>query len=658
MPILKAIRDAISRKGYWGLLPTGLPSTKYNWNQTDFLRANEISLYVNRAIEKRAEKVGQIQFVLKRGDKEITKDPRLDVLYKPNSLFTGAEFWALYQKYKDLTGEAYILMVRGGELFSGSKVTELHLLRPDLVQHKYDPDTGEIVKFIYRPDSGNQKEYEAKDVIYSFRPDPLNPIRGASLLRAGARAIETERQLSEYHVNVLKNGGKVDSVFKFKATLTANQLKELKQNYQEEYAGAKQAGKPLFLGGEADYQRMGLDPAELGYLETKGVTLNDILILTGVPKSVLASVDDVKFDNADASWKIFLRETIKPLLTDLTTKLDLTLFGDSQELDLSFVDPTPEDTKAIIEKVKAGHEVNALTINEKREMLGFDPLPDGDIILVPFSSTTLDSVINPPEPEPQEDPLENKAIKGPHPLHDPYIRQKYGELYIKKADRREQQFLRLVKRYFQGQEQRLTEKLKVTRTFRKKGLMDELFDSNLEIKLGVEEFLPFLADVLRESGSDAMKLVGSTPIFVLPDHVASWMEKRAQFFVKSINETTFDKLKSEFSQSLETGEGRDQLVKRIQETYGNINKSRAETIARTEIQSASQKGAFEGYKQAGLRTKIWVATLDHRTRHAHSAADGQEVPLDMPFTVGGEALMYPGDPNGSADNTINCRCSV
>jgi hypothetical protein len=28
----------------------------------------------------------------------------------------------------------------------------------------------------------------------------------------------------------------------------------------------------------------------------------------------------------------------------------------------------------------------------------------------------------------------------------------------------------------------------------------------------------------------------------------------------------------------------------------------------------------------------------------------------MPFVVGGEELMYPRDPNGSAENTINCSC--
>jgi len=52
----------------------------------------------------------------------------------------------------------------------------------------------------------------------------------------------------------------------------------------------------------------------------------------------------------------------------------------------------------------------------------------------------------------------------------------------------------------------------------------------------------------------------------------------------------------------------------------------------------------------------WNAVGDDRTRPDHMDATGQEVAPGEPFTVGGELLMYPGDPNGSDEQTINCRC--
>jgi hypothetical protein len=57
-------------------------------------------------------------------------------------------------------------------------------------------------------------------------------------------------------------------------------------------------------------------------------------------------------------------------------------------------------------------------------------------------------------------------------------------------------------------------------------------------------------------------------------------------------------------------------------------------------------------------SKRWQATGDDRTRPSHLEADGQQVPINEPFEVGGSALMHPGDPNGPPDLIINCRCTM
>lgn len=85
-------------------------------------------------------------------------------------------------------------------------------------------------------------------------------------------------------------------------------------------------------------------------------------------------------------------------------------------------------------------------------------------------------------------------------------------------------------------------------------------------------------------------------------------------------------------------------------------------IARTEttrVESHARWSVGKQAEKAGLKVvKEWIATSDHRTRDAHMEANGQRVGMDEPFIVGGEELMYPGDPNGSPENVINCRCTV
>jgi uncharacterized protein with gpF-like domain len=92
--------------------------------------------------------------------------------------------------------------------------------------------------------------------------------------------------------------------------------------------------------------------------------------------------------------------------------------------------------------------------------------------------------------------------------------------------------------------------------------------------------------------------------------------------------------------------------------------ARAERIFRTEVMrvqsiaaQARMKSNEAAIRRAGwVLGKRWLSTIDKRARISHIAAMGQERAVDEPFDVGGEALMYPRDPVGTAANTINCRC--
>ena len=53
--------------------------------------------------------------------------------------------------------------------------------------------------------------------------------------------------------------------------------------------------------------------------------------------------------------------------------------------------------------------------------------------------------------------------------------------------------------------------------------------------------------------------------------------------------------------------------------------------------------------------KVWIATLDNRTRDSHAMLDGTSVPLDDVFDNG---LERPRDPNGIPSEICNCRCSL
>lgn len=654
---VKRVGQIVTAKRFYGSVLNVLDRDNLKLDTGDFLNVEDLSLYTSRALDKRAEKVSEIKFILKNKNGEvIEKNDLLDILNYPNRLFTRSQFYKLYQKYMDLTGYAYFWLEPSGRIFEKGKIEQLHLLRPDWVETVWDEnEPNKPREYIYKQPSSDEIHYPAEQIVRIVNPDPKNQLKGQSLLQAGLRAIDTENQISEYHRRVIRNGGKVEGMLVFKTQrLTKQQLEEQEDIYNEKIAGARKSGRPLFLGGDIEYKKLGLSPDELSFLETKKTTLDDIVILTGVPKTILASMDDIKFDNADASIRIFLRETIKPLLQLLADSFD-NVFPD--DLILSFEDPTPENREQILKETDTLVKGSVMTINEGRERQGLDPIEGGDTILVPFNMVPLDKIdrSEPPAQPPSETPQADEGQKTAHPLKDPFIRRRYWKVWNLRVEKREERFKKDIERYFHEQRDRLIEKVKPLQMGITKGLLDDSFDKTIEVALAKETFLPLLQQILEEAGIDAKDFIGSEYDFLITSEIRSWLEGKADIFADSITETTFNKLQREFEISFDQGESRQDLVKRIETTYGDISKSRAATIARTEVLGVSQKGTFEGYKQANSPIKIWVSVLDSATRDSHISLDGEERPMDVPFSNG---LMYPGEAGGPPSEVINCRCTI
>jgi hypothetical protein len=105
-----------------------------------------------------------------------------------------------------------------------------------------------------------------------------------------------------------------------------------------------------------------------------------------------------------------------------------------------------------------------------------------------------------------------------------------------------------------------------------------------------------------------------------------------------------------------------ETARQLQEVIAGNALWQSAMLARTDLIATSNAASLEGAMSLGEEApgyKIWLATSDERTRDTHAEADGQAVPTDQPFSVGGSLMMYPGDPDGGSDSeTINCRCTI
>jgi SPP1 gp7 family putative phage head morphogenesis protein len=116
------------------------------------------------------------------------------------------------------------------------------------------------------------------------------------------------------------------------------------------------------------------------------------------------------------------------------------------------------------------------------------------------------------------------------------------------------------------------------------------------------------------------------------------------------------------TQGIIQGDSIPALARRIAEKTAFHNRKATERYARTAMTGAQNAGRMEMLHEAqemgiGVK-KVWLATLDSRTRDAHAKLDGQEAEVDEPFKSEFGDIMYPGDPAANPANTWNCRCTL
>jgi len=225
----------------------------------------------------------------------------------------------------------------------------------------------------------------------------------------------------------------------------------------------------------------------------------------------------------------------------------------------------------------------------------------------------------------------------------------------------EDKAVRALKKFFQGQQQRVLEAFdESTKSLNKAIEIGPIMDFSKENKLLFNTLEP----VWLAGSFNGFEVANTAFEFGL-----SWDVVRDEFLLavdefglekaELINGASRDELKKLISKGIDAGDSNLQIRDSITDLYSQYKSTRAITIARTETHMATVTGTFSTYEAAGIQQKEWLTTIDGREREWHETMAGQIKPIDQPFVSGqGNELMFPGDPSAPADEVINCRCAL
>lgn len=356
------------------------------------------NVLVKRCIWEVAKSMASIPRCLYSGKKEIESEnnPLIKLIEKPNAWQSAPEMWAAHYAFWLLSGDCYL----EGTGPDGAPPLELFTHRPDKVAI-IPGANGQVQAYEYK--AGGRSHTWKMDpnsnrgpILHTKTFNPLDDWLGLSFLESAAFSVDQHNAASVHNKALLENSGRPPGALVYKPDgmtpqLTADQYAKLRKEIDEKISGPENAGYiPVFSGG-LEWQEMGLTPVELNWLEGKDSTARDICMAFGVPPQIVGIPGTQTFANYEEARLSFYEETIIPLLMLHTEALNNWLvptFDPSWHLELD-----KDEVPALApRRAKVWEQVQTsdfLTINEKREKLGYSPVDGGEVLFVEASKMPL-----------------------------------------------------------------------------------------------------------------------------------------------------------------------------------------------------------------------------------------------------------------------------
>lgn len=680
------------------------------WNSWDVQRATckgfRSNTYVYACIRKwmLSVSVVPLKVYVKNAEglwEEAPMHPLQKLLDNPNPYIDLPRMVRIMTAHMQLTGNGLWSKVRDAKKLP----TELWPINPDSIRPV--PSEDDYISHYQPVWRTTPKRIEVEDIVHFQLEDPACPFWGVGPLQAAARAVDTDNASVDWNKTAMDNRAVPDGVLSFKGPIAKDQY-EIARERLKERLGKKNARDFLIMNQEVSWQSLGLTPIEMDFTNSRKFTREEMASVFGVPPILVGISDNAPLSNENikAASRMFWKDMVLPFLDSIRATLNLQLtteFGDPQTLtidyDITGVEALQDDITA---KVTAAQGLWAMGVpfnelNDRLE-LGFDPIEGGDtgyispnLWPVNAAEQAVARILNQPDAaNPQASGEEGAVTEEESPSGDSDAEQVQASNAVTMYTKSALKNLVDIGRAMRVEEWKVLERQRepfdiwgarlfaaaltnegndAANTYlRSNGNEAETLDT-VDGKVWEKDLPTFYKKVISDFGErtnerfekSLKKKAGySHKAFdITSAAIVAWIEATAAKRATLIAETSKEEVARVIRQGVLAGLSVDKIAMAIRVFYTERKAARAMLIARTEVVAASNYGSWQGAKQTSVpMIRTWLATSDDRTREAHADADGQTTGMEGTFNVDGQSLSYPGDPVGSADNVINCRCGV
>lgn len=641
---------------------------------------------VHACISMTAKSASSVNWVLMQGDKELDTHELLMRLARPNQYESGQRFFENVVINYRTAGNAYIYRNSG---IDTAPPSSLYWLRSDRVTVIKSGDWKNPIGG-YEYSAGAKPDFIKEPLVLHLKePNPGDDWYGLSPIESAAHEIDTWNESVNWNMKLLQNDMRIPGIVTGNSNMDLDKFKEM---WRERYQGSENAGVPLFLDGQdIKWESITGTAKDSDWNEGQKRVLRSICSIFGVPSQLLGDTEASTYANYQEARKAFYLETVLPLLDFLRDELNawlVPLYGSGLRLDYDRdkIEALQED-----QGKKYGYLETSrfLTVNEKRAAVGYEDIPEGDVVMVGMGEMTLADAVAAPGDLSGGDEDEDAEVVDNQAEEDEEAVAKFRALphrkslgsfwrgeterkalwrnFERRVTQKEKAFLREMRSFLAKQGESVVAKAAAGETSAEamlnrteaeksyvgafKSRYTKLFATALAAGRRMTE-----GKLYEFDGDDKADATGITPA------LRAKLEKLIEEAAKVITDETIteiqDVLRAATGTNLTTQEVANALKDKLVDQMSPV---RARRIARTETGMLENFGSVEGFKENEfVNRKGWLCSFVEDSRDSHKDADGQEVGIDEEFLVGGERMAYPLDRSGgaSAGNVINCLCAI
>lgn len=312
------------------------------------------------------------------------------LLKKPNAFQNRIQFFECWLNSKLCHGNAVSLKIRN----SRGDITELRLLD----WNKVTPLVADDGSVFYQINPDKMAGLEstvtvpAREIIHDRFNCLFHPLIGLSPIFAAGLAAMQGQHIQENSAFFFRNGSKPSGVIEVPGSLTAENARKIKENWDTGYSG-ENAGKTAILSNGAKYNPSAVTAVDAQMVEQLSMSGQVCCSAFHVPAYKVGIGSLPSYDNIEALEQQYYSQCLQSLIESIELLLDEATDLDSNsgvEFDVDAL--LRMDSERRIKTLGEAVKNTIKTPNEARRSENLPPLPGGDALYLQQQNFSLEAL--------------------------------------------------------------------------------------------------------------------------------------------------------------------------------------------------------------------------------------------------------------------------